>query len=201
MKKNSQLRLRLTRLMAVCVLISFGGGAAYWAAGHPLVEKSLFITGIALASFGAAGRAWATSYISGQKQRQLVRSGPYSLCRNPLYFFSTILGVGFGFCTETLTIPLLIAATLALLYYFQIRREEKTLSGLFGYEYDAYVATVPRFFPSFQNYSEPDEITISPRLLKNGLFGIAFLLILIGALEALEGLHQSGVLPTFYRIY
>jgi protein-S-isoprenylcysteine O-methyltransferase Ste14 len=187
--------------MAVCVLMTFGGGAAYWTAGHPLMEKSLFITGIALASFGAAGRAWATSYISGQKQRQLVRSGPYSLCRNPLYFFSTILGVGFGFCTETLTIPLLIVAVLALLYFFQIRREEKILSDLFGYEYCSYVATVPRFFPSFQHYNEPAEITISPRLLKKGLFGIAFLLILIGALEALEGLHQSGVLPTFYRIY
>jgi protein-S-isoprenylcysteine O-methyltransferase Ste14 len=187
--------------LAIAVLIAFGGGAAFWAVGHPLMEKSLFITGIALASVGAAGRAWATSYISGQKQKQLVRSGPYSLCRNPLYFFSTILGVGFGFCTETLTIPLLIAAALAVLYYFQIAREEKTLSTLFGYEYDAYVATVPRFFPSFEHYTEPDEITISPRLLKNGLFGIAFLLILIGALEALEGLHQSGILPTFYRIY
>jgi hypothetical protein len=154
-----------------------------------------------MASFGAAGRAWATSYISGQKQKQLVRSGPYSLCRNPLYFFSMILGVGFGFCTETLTIPLLIAVVLAILYYFQIKREEKQLLALFGYDYDSYVATVPRFFPSFRHYSEPDEITISPRLLKNGLFGIAFLLILIGALELLEGLHQSGYLPVYYRIY
>ena len=199
--KGSRLRLRLTRLLAICVFALFGGGAAYWAVTYPVVEKSLFITGIALAGFGAAGRAWATSYISGQKQKQLIRSGPYSLCRNPLYFFSMILGVGFGFCTETLTMPLLIAVVMGILSYFQIKREEAQLSTLFGYEYDAYVATVPRFFPSFRHYVEPEEITISPRLLKNGLFGIAFLLIIIGALELLEGLHQSGVLPVHYRIF
>jgi protein-S-isoprenylcysteine O-methyltransferase Ste14 len=181
--------------------MTFGGGVAYWAIASPLVEKSLFITGIAMAGFGAAGRAWATSYISGQKLRKLIRTGPYSLCRNPLYFFSTVLGVGIGFCTETLMMPLLIAVVLAVLYYFQIKREELQLSDLFGYEYDAYVATIPRFFPSYRHYSEPDQITISPRLLKSGLFGIAFLLILIGVLELLEGLHQSGVLPVLYRIY
>ena len=182
-------------------MTALSGGAAYWTATNPVVEKSLFITGIALASFGAAGRAWATSYISGLKRKQLVRSGPYSICRNPLYFFSMILGVGFGFCTETLTMPLLIAFTLAILYHFQIKREEAQLTVLFGYEYDSYVATVPRFFPLYRLYSEPDSISISPRLLKNGLFGIAFLLILIVALELLEGLHQSSVLPVLYRIY
>jgi hypothetical protein len=56
-----------------------------------------------------------------------------------------ILGVGFGFCTETLTMPLLIAFTLAILYHFQIKRDEAQLTVLFGYEYDSYVATIPRF--------------------------------------------------------
>jgi hypothetical protein len=182
-------------------LTALCGGAPYWSAAHPLIEKTLFIMGITLAGFGAAGRAWATSYISGLKQKQLVQSGPYSICRNPLYFFSTILGIGFGFCTETLTTPLLIAFALAVLYHYQINREEARLSDLFGYEYATYVATVPRFFPSFRIYSEPDLIHISPRQFKSGLFGIASLLILIGVLQLLEGLHHSGVLPKFYQIY
>jgi hypothetical protein len=177
------------------------GGAAFWAGRHPIVEKSLFISGIGLASIGAAGRAWATSYISGLKRKQLVTGGPYSICRNPLYFFSMLLAVGFGFCTETLTIPLLLGSALALLYHFQINREEQQLSVLFGYEFDSYVASVPRFIPSYHQYAEPEFITIAPRLLKNGLFGIAFMLILIGALELLEGLHQAGVLPVLYQIY
>ncbi len=60
---------------------------------------------------------------------------------------------------------------------------------------------MPRLIPSFRNYAEPEEISISPRLLKKGLFGIAFLLILIGVLELLRGLHEAAVLPTWFFIY
>lgn len=197
----SRLRLRLTRLLAICILTMFAAGAAYWTAAHPLVEKSLFATGVVLAGFGAAGRAWATSYISGHKLKRLITSGPYSICRNPLYFFSTLMGVGFGFCTETFSMPIVIGVALLVLYYFQIQREEKSLLGAFGGQYQAYLSSVPRFFPALQLYCEPEEISISPRLFKSGLFGIAFLLMLIGVLEILEGLHQSGLLPVYFRIY
>jgi protein-S-isoprenylcysteine O-methyltransferase Ste14 len=199
--QGSRLRLRLTRLMSICILATFGVGAAYWSGGHPVMEKSLFIVGLGLASIGAAGRAWATSYISGQKLKRLITTGPYSLCRNPLYFFSMLLGIGFGFCTETFTMPIVIAAVLTSLYYFQIRNEERRLQRAFGSQFESYTAAVPRFFPSRRHFSEPDEITISPRLLKKGLFGIAFLLLLIGVLEFLQGLHQTGLLPTLFRIY
>jgi protein-S-isoprenylcysteine O-methyltransferase Ste14 len=198
---GSRLRLRLTRLLAVFILLTFGVASSYWSDGYPVVEKALFLIGLSLAGFGAAGRAWATSYISGQKLKQLVVTGPYSLCRNPLYFFSLILGVGFGFCSKTFSMPLLIAVVLLILYHYQIKGEEQNLRNQFGREYELYLATVPRFFPSFRHYVEPDEICISPRLLKNGLFGIAFLLILIGVFELLEGLHHAGLLPVLVRIY
>jgi protein-S-isoprenylcysteine O-methyltransferase Ste14 len=199
--RGSRLRLFLTRLFAICVLVTFGIGSAYWTGRHPITEKSLFVVGVALAGFGATGRAWATSYISGQKLKNLITTGPYSLCRNPLYFFSLILGVGFGFCTETFTMPVLIAVVLTGLYYFQIKNEERRLQKKFGVEYDHYLAEVPCFFPSHRHFSEPDEITICPRLMKKGLFGIAFLLVLIGVFQLLEGLHQVGVLPVLFRMY
>jgi protein-S-isoprenylcysteine O-methyltransferase Ste14 len=187
--------------MAVCVLSTFAVGAAYWTGTHPVMEKSLFILGLGIASIGAAGRAWATSYISGQKLTRLVKTGPYSMCRNPLYFFSMLLGIGFGFCTETLTMPIVVTAVLTCLYYFQIRNEERRLHLAFGAEYESYVTQVPRFFPSSRSFYEPDEITISPKLMKKGLFGIAFLLLLIGVFELLQGLHQSEMLPTLFHIY
>lgn len=159
------------------------------------------MVGLGMASFGAVGRAWATCYISGQKQKHLVTTGPYSLSRNPLYLFSIMLGVGLGFCTGTLTAPAILLAVLAILSFFQIRQEEHRLRELFGEKYEDYMSRVPRFFPSFHSYIEPDEITIEPRLLKRGLFGIAFLLILIGAVEVIQALHRGQFLPDVFHIY
>jgi len=199
--KTSRLRLRLTRAFALCVLLALALGVTNWSLGHPLVEQTLFFTGITLAGFGAAGRAWATSYISGLKMKELVTSGPYSLCRNPLYFFSFILGIGFGFCTKTLTIPIVIAAVMGVLYYFQIKREERKLAERFGDAYQQYLATIPRFFPRFGHYHEAEQVHISTAPLRKGMFGIAFLLILIGVLELMRGLHEAGVLPKLFQIY
>jgi protein-S-isoprenylcysteine O-methyltransferase Ste14 len=187
--------------MSVFILATFVVGSPHWAVAHPIFEKSLFIIGITLAGLGAAGRAWATSYISGRKMKHLVTNGPYSLCRNPLYLFSMILGIGFGFCTQTLTAPCLIALVLTWLYYVQIKREEQELQRLFGREYESYLASIPCFVPSHRRYAEPDIVCISPRLMRKGLFGIAFLLILIGVLEVLEVLHQFGFLPIYFRVY
>ena len=199
--QGSRLRLRLTRLLAICILVVFGAGASFWSIDQAVAGKCLFLAGIALAGFGAAGRSWATSYISGRKSKQLVTAGPYSLCRNPLYFFSLVLGVGIGFCTETFTMPLVILVALLILTYVQIKREEPRLLSIFGEQYELYVKQVPRLFPSFRNYTELDEITISPRLLKRGFFGIAFLLILIGLLELLQAFHVARLLPVYFKIY
>lgn len=199
--RGSRIRLYLTRLMVVCILVALATGAAHWSDGHPIAEASLFTIGLALSGIGAAGRAWATSYISGQKLKQLVMTGPYSMCRNPLYFFSLVLGVGIAFCTETFTMPAIVAVGLLSLYYFQIRNEQRRMLAKFGAQYKQYLATVPCFIPSYRSFNEPDEITISPRLLKRGFFGVAFLLLLIGLLELLEALHKTGWLPVFYPIY
>jgi protein-S-isoprenylcysteine O-methyltransferase Ste14 len=198
---GSRLRLYLARGLAVFVLSTFAVGSTYWAIAHPVVEKSLYIMGIAAAGFGAAGRAWATFYIAGRKLKQLVTHGPYSMCRNPLYFFSMVLGIGLGLCTETLSAPLLVGLVLSLLYFLQIRREERLLLQRFGREYESYREAVPCFLPSYRNYCEAEQIQISPRLLKKGLFGTAFLLILIGAIELLKALHVSGLLPVLFHVY
>lgn len=199
--KGSQLRLRLTRVIALGILTAFAFGMARWAGTHPFTEKTLFVIGIALVAIGATGRAWTTSYISGQKMHNLVTTGPYSLCRNPLYLFSTFIAVGIGFCTETFTIPILIAVAISILHFFQIKEEEKRLLDRFGAQFSAYRSSVPCFLPRSISCVEPQELVVAPRVMRRGLFGIGFLLCLIGAIQALQGLHESGFLPTLFRIY
>ena len=43
-----------------------------------------------------AGRMWSILYVGSKKNSELVTSGPYSITRNPLYFFSTFGAVGIG---------------------------------------------------------------------------------------------------------
>ena len=198
---QTRVRLQLTRVLAVIVLIVFASGTTIWSIVNPVVEELLFFAGIALAGFGAAGRAWATSFISGNKSANLVTTGPYSLCRNPLYLFSWMIGVGVGFCTETFTAPVVVGIVLLLLYHFQIKREELHLSQKFGPAYESYLATIPRFIPSFRSFSEPDFIRVSPRVMKKAFFGIAFLLLLIGVVELFEVSHQSGMVPALFSVY
>ncbi len=198
---TSRLRLRITRVISVLVVVTFALGTDHWTTAHPVVEKSLFLVGISLAAFGAVGRLWAITFISGHRSSTLITAGPYSLCRNPLYFFSLLLGIGLAFCTETFTVPAIVGSAMLLMTYLQIRQEENYLSLSFGPEYQTYLQTIPRLLPSFRCFSEPETASISPRLLKNGIFGVAYLLMLIGVFEFLEGLHLGGVLPTLYRIY
>jgi hypothetical protein len=112
-----------------------------------------------------------------------------------------LLAVGIGFCTETVTIPLLVCIIMALLYGSQIKREERLLAKSFGKEFQAYMASTPRFFPLFKHYCEPESICISPRPLMKGLFGIIFLLMLIALVQLLGTLHDANLLPTYFHIY
>lgn len=60
---------------------------------HIYVEGGFWDTTWEVLSFvfllvAALGRVWTSAYISGRKNHELVVNGPYSLTRNPLYFFS-----------------------------------------------------------------------------------------------------------------
>ena len=59
---------------------------------HELIEWS----GIAAIIVCILGRTWASLYIAGRKIEQFVTDGPYSVMRNPLYFFSIIGTAGAG---------------------------------------------------------------------------------------------------------
>ena len=75
------------------------------------------------------GRIWCLTYSSGYKSSELVTQGPYSVSRNPLYFFSFIGLIGIGLATETFTLTLFLIAFFALVYPAVIAGEEEFLRG------------------------------------------------------------------------
>lgn len=103
------------------------------------------------------GRLWCSLYISGYKDAALVTTGPYSLCRHPLYLFSLIGFSGIGLATRSLTLTILVVGAFLLTYPSVIRREETFLLSKFGSDFEAYAAHTPRLIPRFAHRDEPEE--------------------------------------------
>ena len=111
-----------------------GGWAAYGA-------------GVALVALGEVVRFWSAGYIS--KDAEIATGGPYAHVRNPLYFGSLLLAIGYGLVSGLgvwgvlLTVALFLVFHLAAIFY-----EEKFLTNKFGQPYLEYVKRVPRLLPS-----------------------------------------------------
>jgi protein-S-isoprenylcysteine O-methyltransferase Ste14 len=172
-------------------------GSSYWS-GAPLVDQTLFVTGLLLTILGFCGRLWCLSYIAGRKKKVLVTEGPYSLCRHPLYFFSLVGGIGLGLCTETLSAPILFVLAFTVYYPHVIRTEDNFLRANFP-DYEDYRKRVPLFFPSWSNFAE-GQVMIHSSDLRKEIFGTGCFLSCIGAFELIETLHRIEVLPTYFLI-
>ncbi len=166
-----------------------------------LTSAVLFFAGALLVGVATVGRLWCSLYISGHKTKLLVTSGPYSLCRNPLYFFSLLGAIGVGMVTETVTVPIAIAAGFALYYPSVIREEEKRLAEIHGDEYAEYQRNTPVFLPSISHLTEPEEYSVNPRIFKKSIFEALWFVWIVGIIELLEEIHATGMIPTLFHLY
>lgn len=195
------MRIRISQLFGLVLILLVMLSDNIWETKAPLFSAFLFLLGMVLAGIGSMGRLWCSLYIAGYKENTLISVGPYSMTRNPLYFFSLVGAIGVGFATETLTIPLLVAIAFALYYPAVIKAEELRLRELHNEEFDKYVAKVPRFFPSAQNFAEPEDYVIKPILFRKNVFDALWFIWLIGLLEFIETLHETHILPTVFSLY
>ena len=168
---------------------------------YGLVSDLVFLIGIALAGVATVGRLWCSLYICGYKTKKLISLGPYSLCRNPLYFFSLLGGIGVGLATETLTVTLIILVAFLLYYPFMIRAEEKKLREIHGDDFERYVKKTPKIWPSFAGLNEPEEYTVRPKLFRKRVFDALWFVWIVGILEIIEALHECNIIPILFRLY
>ena len=127
--------------------------------------------------------------------------GPYSMCRNPLYFFSFLGAVGAGLATETFTIPACAILAFALYYPMVIKAEQKKLANIHGKAFSDYCKKTPVFFPSFRLLNEPEEYTVKPKNFRRTLFEVLWFILLLGILEIKEAITQAGLLPIFFKMF
>ncbi|MBA3515804.1 MAG: isoprenylcysteine carboxylmethyltransferase family protein [Pyrinomonadaceae bacterium] len=112
---------------------------------------SLAIGG-AISVLGLAIRAWASGHI--RKNDALATSGPYAYSRNPLYFGSFLLGLGFTIGSGWWPLGIVFAALFVGIYLPVMRVESATLAEIFGTDYMRYASNVPLFFPRFTRFGK-----------------------------------------------
>jgi protein-S-isoprenylcysteine O-methyltransferase Ste14 len=166
-----------------------------------IVADLLFFTGLALVGVATIGRLWCSLYISGHKNAELVTVGPYSVTRNPLYFFSFIGFVGVGFATEMLTFAAAMAAFFAVVYPLIIAREEAVLEAKFADAYRAYRDRVPRFFPNAASYMEPPTWTVDTRRFRRTMRDVVWFVWLVALAELVEAIHEFHLIEPLISFY
>ena len=181
-------RLRVSRIFAIAFfLVVLAMESAHEGS---LVSTALFLLGLLLVGVATVGRLWCSLYISGHKNAELITTGPYSLSRNPLYFFSLLGFAGIGFASETVTLGAVLAVAMLIGYPAVIRQEEAVLRERFGAEFEAYCARVPRFLPKLSAYVEPETYTVNPRLFRRSMLDVVWFIWFVGILEFVEALHE-----------
>jgi len=181
---------------AICLLLVFGG-SRQTEMMHELIEAY----GLALILIGVGGRLWSILYIGGRKSAELVSSGPYSVTRNPLYFFSTIAAAGVGAQTGSLVISGLSGLFCASAFYLVALREERYLKATLGAPYFDYAKQVPRFLPNPWLYTDQERVTFKPQIFNRTLVdGLAFLSS-IPFFELVEKGRDMGMIPVLFQLY
>lgn len=106
--------------------------------------------GACVSVLGLAIRAWASGHI--RKNTELATSGPYAFTRNPLYFGSFLLGLGFTIASGQWPLAVLFALLFIGIYLPVMSVEAGKLDQLFGDDFEIYRRAVPLFFPRLTPY-------------------------------------------------
>ncbi|MGB8227194.1 MAG: isoprenylcysteine carboxylmethyltransferase family protein [Sedimentisphaerales bacterium] len=197
---SEKMRILMSRIFVIFLLIIILFSGSHWQF-HPIIDTLIFAVGCVLASVGAMGRLWCSLYISGYKNNTLITTGPYSIMRHPLYFFSLIGALGVACATETLLIPLIVLIVFISSYPGVILGEEKRLLSKHGEKFKQYCQRTPAVFPKFSIYEEPETYVTNPRIFEKSIFSALWFIWLIGILDIVETLHEIGILPVYFKLY
>jgi protein-S-isoprenylcysteine O-methyltransferase Ste14 len=162
-------------------------------------DTTLEVVSFLLLLVGAIGRVWVAAYISGRKTVELVTDGPYSITRNPLYFFSFIAYLGAGLAFEKVSIAIAFGVFFFLTHWTTILTEERKLGDLFGTDFDDYAVLVPRFLPRPQLIAMPEFVTFRTASFNLAILDGASIMMVFVLAHLIEYGQNAGVVPMLFR--
>jgi protein-S-isoprenylcysteine O-methyltransferase Ste14 len=163
---------------------------------HEMIEW----IGIVLMVTCILGRTWCTLYIGGRKIQELVTDGPYSVSRNPLYFFSILGAAGAGMQLGSVLAGIVFGAMAWLVFYVVVLQEEQLLAERYGTVFAGYQAWVPRFWPNPARWHDVPTVTVMPPKLLRTFADAMFFLLAVPIAEMCELLQKAHLLPVLVRL-
>jgi protein-S-isoprenylcysteine O-methyltransferase Ste14 len=196
---NRKYRMRVLRLVflpiAVFLTVCF---APSWKL-ESLTEFIVEFLGYIFVLVGLVMRNWATLYIGGKKSRELVTSGPYSICRHPLYWGTFFLGIGVGLSFENIPLMAALLIVLGPIHYITAVSEEMNLERKFPVEYEAYKRRTPRLFPKFRNYHSEPLVMVSISAIRRVCIETIVILMIPQLEDLIEQLRLHEILPVVWH--
>ncbi|MDX8498648.1 isoprenylcysteine carboxylmethyltransferase family protein [Mesorhizobium sp. VK4C] len=197
--------MRFLWLVAPVVLAPALLAQSWWPQGSTFREMLEFV-GTVLILICIGGRCWASLYVGGRKNRELVTTGPYAYTRNPLYFFSALGLAGVGLTFGSLILSAFLFAFTYLVFSYVATRETITLDAIFGEAYWRYCQSVPAFFPRLRrNYDDdvlgPSSVTFDSVALRRTAIDSSYFLVAILAVELLGWLQSARLVTPMFRLF
>lgn len=143
------------------------------------------------------GRFWAILYIGGRKNAQVMQEGPYSICRHPLYLFSTVGAASFGLLLGSLLLTAAFGFGAYAILTATARREEDYLRRLFGQAYRDYAARVPRILPRPGLFQAGCGLQLDLQSLRRNLADALVFIAALPVSEAIRLMHEAGMAQGF----
>ena len=198
MKSGARKRILFSRILGVPLVFIMIFSAPSWDRNSYL---SLIVesTGYFFLIIATLGRLWCSTYVGGYKSDVLVKEGPYSVVRNPLFGFSFLGGIGFGLAAENLLATFLILLAFISYYPAVVKREETKLETRFREEFRAYKKKTPRWLPRFSVYHEPQEYIVKPKYVRKTLFDAMWFMWALILWQIVEKLQALTIVPVIWR--
>ena len=162
------------------------------------MHESIEFFGYFLIAICALGRLYSSAFLGGFKNQSLITYGPFSIVRNPLYFFSLVGITGVALISAHIVLIVALPVLFTVIYQFLIRREEAFLLETFGAEYKAYMKSTPRLLPNLRLYNAPDAIKVKPKFLNNAFRDAIWWFAAFPLLELIEYVRELHILPTLF---
>ena len=151
--------------------------------------------GFLCVALACLGRIWCSLFIAGHKVEVLVTSGPYALCRHPLYSLSILGAFGLGLTSRSALLCVLVVILVTALVVYAASCEEQFLADSFPDEFRAYVAATPnKWIPKAAHSAVPTTLDVRPAVFWKAFLdaGSFFVLWVLVALAA-----EFRIIPTF----